>query len=500
MREFTPPPPSDDEDDPWAFVTARNPRSSHPSVNPLLDAAVPELTEPAAAGSRLADAGDESASQALRRRARPLAWAVAAAFFFGFITEVVAAARFVYLLGPSALVIIYIFGGLSLVAVALLQMTWIDRLPRNKAFIRVTLAYGITFIVAIALIATTAGPQITAHNGETVSAATVWGTGLVWLVADQLNFLLPLIIWAIVGDLFNAGEGRRIFPWVTSWQYGGQLFGLAVPALAPLILVPLGLPLWSLLVVCPIGIIALGILLPRALKGRPFSRGHGRDEGVVGSLKSTWDFVGGVKAFRALFFASLLVFIAAQTLEASFLTSADRILQDEAKLQILYGSTLVVVFIGCGILQKWFTMGILERLNISGTFAVLPPAALVSAVLLILGLVFGGVLPRLVLGVICWWIPRWSVGDVARHAAMAVVPDEKRARVSFVVGLVPFAAGLFIAGFVTWIVDLIGYPVIAPVVALVAALAAIPPARRMVAEWSDALLDPRLRRRKRLSG
>ena len=83
---------------------------------------------------------------------------------------------------------------------------------------------------------------------------------------------------------------------------------------------------------------------------------------------------------------------------------------------------------------------------------------------------------------------------------MAVVPDEKRARVSFVVGLVPFAAGLFIAGFVTWIVDLIGYPVIAPVVALVAALAAIPPARRMVAEWSDALLDPRLRRRKRLSG
>ena len=159
MREFTPPPPSDDEDDPWAFVTARNPRASHPSLNPLIDAAVPELTEPAAAGSRLADAGDESASQALRRRARPLAWAVAAAFFFGFITEVVAAARFVYLLGPSALVIIYIFGGLSLVAVALLQMTWIDRLPRNKAFIRVTLAYGITVIVAIALIATTAGPH-----------------------------------------------------------------------------------------------------------------------------------------------------------------------------------------------------------------------------------------------------------------------------------------------------------------------------------------------------
>ena len=88
---------------------------------------------------------------------------------------------------------------------------------------------------------------------------------------------------------------------------------------------------------------------------------------------------------------------------------------------------------------------------------------------------------------------------MARHTAMAVVPDEKRARVSFVTGVVPFAAGLFVAGFVTWIVYLIGFPVIAPVVALVFAILAAIPARTMVAQWSDAMLDPRLRRRKRLS-
>ena len=46
-----------------------------------------------------------------------------------------------------------------------------------------------------------------------------------------------------------------------------------------------------------------------------------------------------------MFLTSVLVFIAGMTLEASYLSSADRILGDEAKLQILYGSTLVVVFI-----------------------------------------------------------------------------------------------------------------------------------------------------------
>ena len=493
MREPQPPKP-DDEDDPWAFVAARNPKPADPLVAELLDRATGET------GARLDDVGAMTAMQALHQRARPLAWAVAAVFFFGFVTEVVAASRFVYLLGPKALVIIYLLGGVCLVAVALVQMTWIDRIRRDKAFIRVTVAYAIAFVIALLLIANQAGPQMVDNSGNTVSASTVWGTGFVWLLADQLNFLLPLIVWAIVGDLFNAGEGRKVYPWVTSWQYGGQLLGLAVPALAPLLFVPLGLPLWSLLVICPIGILLIGVLLPRALRGRAIGRGHGRDESLGESLRSTWDFVGGVKAFTAMFLTSVLVFIAGMTLEASYLSSADRILGDEAKLQILYGSTLVVVFIICGLLQKFATTRILERLNIPGSLAVLPIGAVVAALLLILGLAAGDALPLLIVGIICWWVPRWSIDDVARRAALAVVPDERRARVSFVVDLVPFACGLFVAGLVTLLVDEVGHPVLAPVIALPFAVAAIIPARRMVGAWADSLLDARLRRRKRLTG
>lgn len=489
MREFTPPSQDEgDDDDPWAFVTARNPRAANPGAKSLIDAAVGDADStdtPPEAGTRLEEAGELTAMQSLRLRARPMAWALAAVFFFGFITEVVAAARFVYLLGPTALVIIYILGGICLVLAALAQMTWIDRIQRDKALIRLTIGYAIVFAIALGFVA--------------YEPTTVWGTGAVWLIADQLNFLLPFIIWAIVNDLFNAGEGRKVYPWVTSWQYGGQLVGLAVSAVAPLLFVPLGLPLWSLLIICPIGILLVGVLLPRALRGRVVSRGHGRDESLAVSLKSTWEFVGGVKAFRMLFIASILVFIAAQTLEATYLTAANEVLGDEAKLQILYGATAVIVFSACGLLQKFYTTKLVEKFDIPGALALLPIAAIVAAVLLIIGVLTGPSLPIALVGIICWWIPRWSFGEVARHAALAVVPDEKRARVSFFIGVLPFALGLFIAGFITWIVTAIGFPVVAPAVALLFAAAAIPWARSMITHWSDALLDPRLRRRKRLS-
>ena len=39
--------------------------------------------------------------------------------------------------------------------------------------------------------------------------ALLIGGGLAWLLADQLNFLLPLLIWSLAGDEFNVAEGRK---------------------------------------------------------------------------------------------------------------------------------------------------------------------------------------------------------------------------------------------------------------------------------------------------
>ncbi|MBJ7513892.1 MAG: hypothetical protein JHC94_06165, partial [Acidimicrobiia bacterium] len=218
----------------------------------------------------------------------------------------------IHLTGLQGLVIIYPLGGLGLILVAFAQVTWIDRIDRQKAFVRVALGYGVVFIIALVLIA---------NPSERLS---IIGTGLACILAEQMNFLLPLIVWAMLGDLFNAAESRTVFPWVISWRYAGQFIGLVIASFAPLLLTQFDIPLYTLLVACPIGLIALAIFLPRSLKGRALNQSHGEQENIQESVKSAWDFVGGVKAFRAIFITSSLVFVAGSALEGTFLSqSAD---------------------------------------------------------------------------------------------------------------------------------------------------------------------------------
>ncbi len=181
MREVD----SSSADDDWGFITARAKPSGQSATNKdaladLIEADSVEKTEPVknVLGSRLDSWGDQSSMDQLRQRARPISLAIAAVFILGYINEIVAGARFVSLLGAKAVIIIYPLAGLGLIGVALLQITWIDKLPRDKALSRVTIAYAIGFVVGLILVAF---PQ-----------TTVFGSGFIWLFADQLNFLLPI--------------------------------------------------------------------------------------------------------------------------------------------------------------------------------------------------------------------------------------------------------------------------------------------------------------------
>ena len=82
---------------------------------------------------------------------------------------------------------------------------------------------------------------------------------------------------------------------------------------------------------------------------------------------------------------------------------------------------------------------------------------------------------------------------------MALVPDQRRARVSFIVDLVPFAIGLIVSGLILGIARWVGEPIVAPLIALPFAAAAIPASRVAIKTWADALLSPHLKRRKRLA-
>lgn len=493
MNDSTSKPP---EEDPWGFAASKpKPRATtEAGDDPFGAFARPQQSassegEPGVevSGQRLSGVEGSQHGHHLRDRAFSLTVALSTVFALGFIAEIVAASRFIHLTGLQGLVIIYPLGGLGLILVAFAQVTWIDRIDRQKAFVRVALGYGVVFMIALVLIA---------NPSERLS---VIGTGLACILAEQMNFLLPLIVWAMLGDLFNAAESRSVFPWVITWRYAGQFVGLVIASFAPLLLTQLDIPLYTLLIACPIGLIALAIFLPRSLKGRALNQSRGEQENIQESVKSAWDFVGGVKAFRAIFITSSLVFVAGSALEGTFLSqSADWAKGSESKVEILYGSTLLFVFIICWILQRSAVTKTMEKLDIPGSLALLPIATLIGGIIIVAG-VQVDLLGVMLIGIVAWRVPWWSIDDVARRAAMALVPDQRRARVSFIVDLVPYGIGLITAGGILGIARAFDAPIVAPALAAVFALAAIPASRVAIRSWADALLSPHLKRRKRLA-
>ena len=271
-------------------------------------------------------------------------------------------------------------------------------------------------------------------------------TGAAWLLADQLNFLLPLLVWSLAGDEFNVAEGRRIFGWIVAWTYGGQVAGLAVSTFSPAVLTALEVPLPVLLVADPVICVFLALWLPHALRGSAAARGLARPEDWRRSVRGAGSSCEGVPVWRAFLVASIATFIAGMTAHLTFMAEAGDITgSDAAALQTLLAGVSLGSFLLCWLLQMFAAERIQDRLGIPGVLLVLPIATVVAGVLLAVGSVTGS-LVVLVVGISAFRIPRWSIDENARRAALALVPDDRRARVSFIVDLGPVAVGLIVAG------------------------------------------------------
>lgn len=324
----------------------------------------------------------------------------------------------------------------------------------------------------------------------------MFAIGLVWLLADQLNFLVPLLVWSLAGDEFNVAEGRKVFGWLVTWTYVGQIVGLALATASPFALGALDIPLTSLLVVDPIVCILLAILLPRAMRGSGAARGLAKDESLREALASAWDFVTGVPIWRTFLLASVLTFAAGMTGFIVFMVgSADLLDRDAGSIQVFFGAVSLAAFVIAWLVQSTVAERILERLGIPGTLLVLPVATVIAGVLLAMGSALGSLV---VLGVAItlWRLPRWSIDENARRAALALVPDERRTRVSFLVDLLPLSLGLIVATPLAIVGVVTGQLWIVGVIVAVVAAAAIPLARKVQLGWEDSLLNWRLRRRK----
>lgn len=500
------------EDDPWGFL-AKKPSARAESAGERTDDTVSARDDSVPAPDDAASAPDESSSKqaaadewgigvkreprekreagefraqmtsvSLHRRAWPMAMALALVSVAGFLTEAVAATQIVSLAGASALFVIYPIGGLGLIALAMLQFKLVDNKARLTVIRIASLLYAAGFVVALALLGAGIVP--------------VLAVAIIYILGDQLNFLVPLLVWSLAGDEFNVAEGRKIFKWIVAWTYGGQIAGLAIATFSPVVLDALNVPLPVLLVIDPIVCVVVGLWLPRVLRGSFAAQGTGKRETFRESVSGAWDFINGVPVWRYFLGASVLTFVGGMTVFLSFMAGeGDLIGTDASTLQMYFAGVMLGSLLVCLALQVFFAEGIQERLGIPGVLMILPLATVLGGLLLMVGIASGS-LVLVALGLASWFIPRWSIDENARRAALALVPDERRTRVSFLVDLAPVSLGLVIAGPLAALGLALGALWVVPALGVVATLPAIWLMVRVRRGWEESLLNWRLRRRK----
>lgn len=478
---------ADDAEDPWGFLAGRKPVETAPSERPVEveTSADPDWGAIAAGRTPKRERGElraEMSAVSLRRRGWPLAVALVLVFTAGFITEVVASSQMISLAGTSSVLYIYPLGGLSLIALALLQYRFVDHSARLTV-LRVA-ALGYAAVLAIAWVAILAG------------VVPVFATGVVWLLADQINFLLPVLIWSLAADEFNVAEARKIFGWLVAWTYVGQVLGLSIALLGPLVLAPFDLPLPVLLGVAPVVCVIVGLWLPSAMRGSGAAKGTARHQGYAEAFSDARDFVKGVPVWRNMIIASTLTFIAGTTVIMGFAVGVgDGVGADAANLQMIFSGAWLAALVVCWLIQTFASERIADRLGISVSLIVLPIATAGAAIVLGLGFALQSI-PVLIAAISIWRLPRWSIDENARRSALALVPDDKRARISFLNDLMPVAVGLILAAPIVGVGFWTGQFWIAGAIAFVIALGAIPFSRRVITGWEDSMMNWRLRRRK----
>jgi AAA family ATP:ADP antiporter len=421
--------------------------------------------------------------RSLRRRAAPVTVALALSIFGGIITEIVANSQIIALHGPSMLLVVYPISGVAMILLALVQFRFVDQYARLRVLRVSTWTYALLFVLAFVLMAT--------------QGNSILGIGTVWILADQLCIVLPLLLWSLAADEFNAAEGRKVFSWIASWTVAASALGPIVALGAPPLLGALALPLPTLLIVGPVVCVTIAIWLPRTLHGTAAGKGLVRSEGLAEAMRSAWEFVNGVPVWRLLLIMSALTFTAGFVIHLGFMIDVSDILGRNAyDLQMLFAGVTLAGFAISWLIQRFVANRIQDARGIPAMIMALPLAVIVAGLVLALGSIVGSI-AVLAIAINIWRIPRWTVSANARRTALTLVPDERRARVAFLVELLPLALGYMIASPIAFIGIRLDDMWIPALIATFLALAAVPFALRMNRGWDNSLLNPRLRRRKR---
>jgi AAA family ATP:ADP antiporter len=324
--------------------------------------------------------------------------------------------------------------------------------------------------------------------------------GVLYILSEQQFVFFPLVFWVLANDIFDMAQAKRLFPFIASWSFVGVILGSLVTAVIPGLFQRWNIPTEEILLVnVVIYLISFLVLFLglRSVKIRPTTV---KNETFKATLNEGIDFVRNVASFRYLMIAIMILAACDVVIEFRFLAVSDLAFPLQADYQRFYSLYRLLVTLAAFILQSTITGRILERLTLKNTFFFFPAIVVIGG----LGMM---VLPGVGMAIFAMGslkLIRDTVDESSRRSFEALVPEERRGRVSTFMNSYLPAIGTILSCLLTgafvWIGQAYNLPFVVYIylgITVIAGILATVAIVQMSKVYESSLLNWRLKRRQR---
>ncbi|OQA19968.1 MAG: hypothetical protein BWY63_01609 [Chloroflexi bacterium ADurb.Bin360] len=406
----------------------------------------------------------------------------------GEISGIVSVSNFLEASGANGILIVWIIDMAVMLVMTGLQSLFVDRFSRIAIMRTMTLGFVGAFVI-LRLLFTFGAPSSLTY-------------GFLYLLSTQQLLIFPIFFWLLANDVFDMSQTKRLFPIIAGTSFMGSLLGIGFSTVQPALFARTGVPDTEVFTFNVLLYLAIYVVLEMGFKKVKFRETVQKTETVRETLTEGWQFVREVESFRYLMFALAALAICDVILEFRFLAILETTFLTADAYQRFYSLYRLGFVVLAFLLQTFVTGAVINKLSLKQIFFIYPTAALVG-LLSMLGL------PGIVTGVgglLLEKLSVYAIDEPARKSFQALVPEERRGRVSIFMDSYLYAGGsivgallvLAVIGIGAW-VGWSGYHYVYLGVGALAALFALWSIFQMRRVYDKSLFNWRIKRRQRRS-
>lgn len=399
------------------------------------------------------------------------------------ITKVVSVSGFLSEVTGHYILLVWAVDMVLLILATGVQSLFVDRFDRIKLMLGVLVVFGVLYALLPLLFISTVKNSISYT--------------LLYLLNDQQWRFFPVVFWILVNDIYDPATGRRMMPFVANFAFFGTIVGLGIAALDARFEFGTVNLLWFNALIFFLAYIIGQLRFRKVILPIPTRTQDSMKE----TLTEGWEFIKTVPAFAYLAFGMLAAGSVMTILLYNVLAEANLALNGGFKS--FYAAYNLAIAFGSIFVQS-ISAKIIERFTLRRSFLIQPLVMLGATIANFFVPLYGYMVSAASQGIAR--VTYDTVDLSARKAFQAMVPNEKRGRVSMFLDSYLPSAGTIIGSLVTFAIIVVGmwlgleyrqYTFIYLGVGILIAAAAFYAAFRVRATYEQSMFNWQLKRRTR---